>query len=126
MRIVAVIIACIAFATSTALAGMPKGAMLMADEQTGDETTGETIARGNAELTIAARAVRARADEIAIRPGRNEVTFTGKALVFAGDKRFESEAVVCSLDFLRCTDAMTVPPPVQAEAVPQPAAATTP
>ena len=93
---------------------------------TGDETTGETIARGNAELTIAARAVRARADEIAIRPGRNEVTFTGKALVFAGDKRFESEAVVCSLDFLRCTDAMTVPPPVQAEAVPQPAAATTP
>jgi hypothetical protein len=105
---------------------MPKGAMLMADEQTGDETTGETIARGNAELTIAARAVRARADEIAIRPGRNEVTFTGKALVFAGDKRYESEAVVCSLDFLRCTDAMTVPPPVQAEAVPQPAAATTP
>ncbi len=117
-------------------AGMPKGAMLIADEQTGDETTGETIARGNAELTIAVRGVRARADEIAIRPGRNEITFTGRALVFVGHQRFESEAVTCTLDLTRCVDAHAAPPPLPMQpteqvpnvpqAEPQTTAATTP
>ena len=41
-----------AMMAGTAVAGIPRGLMLIGDEQTGDETTGVTIARGHAEVSV--------------------------------------------------------------------------
>ena len=83
-------------------AGMPRGAVVSADEQDADTATGVTIARGNAEIAIEAQRIRGRADTIEITPSKNEIQFKGHALITIGDERYESEAVTCSLDFNRC------------------------
>lgn len=101
----------------SALAGMPRGAELMADEQDADPATGITIARGNAEIRIEAYRILGRADRIDVDPGRNEIQFSGHALITVGDARFESELVTCSLDFEKCA---AVTPPAPSPSTPSP------
>lgn len=97
------IVTVLALATaSVADARLPRGAVLSADEQSGDVTTGATVARGHAEITVPAHAIRGSAETIEIDPSRNEIRFTGAALVLVGAQRFESGSVVCSLDFQTC------------------------
>ena len=90
-----------AFASS-AHAGMPRGAVLSADEQDADATSGVTTAAGNAEIRIEAYRIVGRADRIELNPVRNEIQFTGHALITVRDERYESDAVTCSLDFNTC------------------------
>lgn len=87
---------------SRATAGMPRGAELSANEQDADPETGVTTARGNAELRIDGYRILGRADRIDVDPGRNEIQFSGHALITVGDERYESEQVKCSLDFETC------------------------
>lgn len=88
--------------TGVAQAGIPRGVMLSADEQTADETTGVTIARGNAELTVEKQPIRARADVIELRPKSNEILLKGRADVSVGSEHYMSDTVTCTLDFSRC------------------------
>lgn len=119
-----------AFAVSlSANAGMPRGAELMADEQDADPATGVTTARGNAEIRIEAYRILGRADRIDVDPGRNEIQFTGHALITVGDARYESDQVTCSLDFQKCAPVMgelvtpapatTMPDATAAQALPE-------
>lgn len=107
-----------AFAVSVnAHAGMPRGAELMADEQDADPATGVTTARGNAEIRIESYRILGRADRIDVDPGRNEIQFTGHALITVGDARYESDQVTCTLDFEKCA------PVKPAQVTPAPATA---
>lgn len=101
VRMAVVIVSAFVFAGGV-VAGMPRGAELLADEQDADPGSGVTTARGNAEIRIEAYRILGRADRIDINPGRNEVQFSGHALITIGDARYESEQVTCSLDFEQC------------------------
>ena len=83
-------------------ARLPHGAVLSADEQDADPQTGVTIARGNAEISVAKFAILGRADAIELHPGANEIQFKGGARVTVGEQRYDGEAVTCTLDFSRC------------------------
>lgn len=94
-----------AFALSLApmaFAGVPRGVMISADEQSGDDVSGVTIARGNAELTVEKHPIHARADVIELRPKTNEILLKGRADVLVGNIRYKSDTVTCTLDFTRC------------------------
>jgi lipopolysaccharide export system protein LptA len=97
--------------------------MLTADEQSGDETSGVTIARGNAELTVEQRPIRARADVIELRPKSNEILLKGRADLLVGTARYQSDTVTCTLDFSRC---LAVEPDQDLPDVPGGAATTSP
>ena len=103
LRFSAVAVSVFALSLS-AVAGMPRGAELMADEQDADPVSGVTTARGNAEIRIDGYRIRGRADLINVDPGRNQVQFSGHALITVGDARYESDQVTCSLDFETCTE----------------------
>lgn len=109
---------------SRAIAGMPRGAELSANEQDADPETGVTTALGNAELRIDGYRILGRADRIDVDPGRNEIQFTGHALITIGDARYESEQVRCSLDFETCAaltaDAAAALPLATEQSAPQP------
>ena len=99
-----------AFAVSVnANAGMPRGAELMADEQDADPATGVTTARGNAEIRIESYRILGRVDRIDVDPGRNEIQFTGHALITVGEARYESDRVTCTLDFEKCAPVNAAP-----------------
>lgn len=103
MARIILIAALLASSATVAVAGIPRGMTLLADEQIADEATGITIARGNAEIASENRAIVGRADEIALNPAANEIVLKGRAMLTVGRKRYESDAVTCSLDFVRCT-----------------------
>ncbi|MBX9682903.1 MAG: hypothetical protein K2X41_03860 [Hyphomicrobium sp.] len=103
-------------ASINAHAGMPRGAVLSADEQNGDETTGSTIARGNAEIMVPDYAINGKADVIELWPKRNEILLKGRADLTVGRHHYASDTLVCTLDFDRCTS------PTASAADPQPAA----
>ena len=88
--------------SGVALAGVPRGVTISADEQTGDDVTGVTIARGNAELTVEKQPIHAKADVIELRPKSNEILLKGRADLTVGAERFQSDTVTCTLDFTRC------------------------
>lgn len=88
--------------TTSAMAKLPRGAVLSADDQSGDVASGSTIARGNAELSIGEYAITGKADVIELWPKRNEVVFKGRANVSVGQAKYEGDTIVCSLDFDRC------------------------
>ncbi len=83
--------------------GVPRDVMLSADEQIADEKTGITIARGNAELTVASHRIRGTADVIEVRPKLNEILFKGRANISVKAQSYVSDTVACTLDFTRCT-----------------------
>jgi len=85
-----------------AAAGIPRGVSLSADEQIADDKTGEIIARGNAEIAVVNTSINGRADVIQLRPQANEVVLKGRAVLTVGHRRYESDTVACSLDFMRC------------------------
>ncbi len=89
---------------STAIAArLPRDGALAADEQSGDETTGITIATGHALLIAPTYAIRGEADVIEVRPEANEVLFKGRAVLSVGRQIYRSDTVACTLDFSRCT-----------------------
>ncbi len=102
VRRAALALCMLAATTATAVAKLPRGAILSANEQTGDETSGSTIARGNAEIAIPDFQISGRADVIELWPKRNQILLKGRAIVNVGAERFESDTVVCTLDFDRC------------------------
>ena len=73
------VVLAVAALTSPACAGIPRGLMLIGDEQAGDETTGVTIARGHAELVVEKQPIHAIADVIELHPKTNEILFKGRA-----------------------------------------------
>lgn len=107
-------------------AGMPRGAMLSADEQDADPATGITIARGNAEITVEKSRIFGRADVIEVRPATNEIKLKGRAFISVGDDRHRSDAVTCTLDFNTCAnaEAMTATPSIPSGLSPPAATAT--
>jgi hypothetical protein len=114
-------LAALAFAETTE-AGIPRGVVLIADEQDADAATGITIARGNAEIKIEKQPIAGRADSIELNPVRNEIIFKGHTLVTVNRDRYEGAAVTCALDFSKCA---AMPPPqddAAAQALPPPAA----
>ena len=117
---------CVATFASGAEAGIPRGAMLAADEQIADEVTGTTIARGNAEITIAERAINGSADSIEVHPNLNEIIFKGRALLVVGGARYQSDTVTCTLDFMRCGPLAAKPSSSQAAPRSSTAAVTAP
>ncbi len=92
----------IAVIATAAHAGLPRGAILTADEQDADTATGITIARGNAEIAIERQRILGRADQIEINPAGNEIRFNGRAVLTVGGERYESDVVTCTLDFNKC------------------------
>ncbi len=90
-----------------AYAGMPRGAIVSADEQDANAETGVTIARGNAEISIEKSRILGRADTIEINPAAKKIQFNGRAVVTMGAERYQGEAVTCSLDFNRCANGET-------------------
>ena len=98
------------------LAGVPSGLTLAADEQIADETSGETIARGNAELNVEKHLIRGTADTIEVRPKIDEVLFVGRAVVKIGRETYQSDKVSCTLNFARCT-AVSADQPLPASAL---------
>ena len=98
------VFAVLVFVPLTAQAGMPRGAVIIADEQDADPETGVTIARGNAEISIVKSRILARADTIEIQPAAKQIQFKGRALVTVGSERYQGEAVTCSLDFNTCAN----------------------
>ena len=98
------------------VAGVPRGLTLMADEQIADETTGETIARGNAELNVEKYLIRGTADTIEVRPKIDEILFSGRALVKIGAETYQSDKVSCTLNFARCA-AVNADQPLPASAL---------
>lgn len=118
-RIIVAAILAVAVAVSgthVSLAGVPRGLSLAADEQIADEVSGETIARGNAELTVEKFHIRGTADTIEVRPKIDEVLFVGRAVVKVGRKTFQSDKVSCTLNFARCT-AVSADQPLPASAL---------
>lgn len=97
----------IAAAASPASAGIPRGLMLIGDEQAGDETTGVTIARGHAELVVEKQPIHATADVIELHPKTNEILFKGRASLNVGQRKYQSDTVTCTLDFSRCATVET-------------------
>ena len=87
---------------ASAVAGIPRGLMLIGDEQTGDETSGVTIARGHAEVSVEKQPIKGTADVIELRPKTNEILLKGRANLVVGQKKFASDTVTCTLDFSRC------------------------
>lgn len=85
-------------------AGLPRGAMLVADEQDADADTGVTIARGNAEISIEKQRIVGRADSIELRPATKDIVFKGRARVTVGSDTYEGEVVTCTSDFSRCAN----------------------
>jgi hypothetical protein len=97
-------------------AGVPQGLSLAADEQIADEVSGETIARGNAELNVEKYRIRGTADAIEVRPKIDEVLFSGRAVVKVGRETYRSDKVSCTLDFARCA-AVNADQPLPASAL---------
>ncbi|MEQ1716301.1 MAG: hypothetical protein ABL907_10010 [Hyphomicrobium sp.] len=91
-----------ALSPGTVLAGVPRGLVLAADEQSADETTGTTVAKGHAEVTVERYAIRGRADTIEVRPAIDEILLKGGAVMKVGTKEYASEMLSCTLDFSRC------------------------
>lgn len=123
VRVPALSIVILFAAAGAARAGVPRDLMLAADEQSADDATGVTIARGNAEVTVATHRIRGTADVIEVRPKINEILFKGRATLNVGAKSYVSDTVACTLDFTSCTtvqDDQDLPP------LPSTAAATTP
>lgn len=89
-------------ATVPVVAGMPRGVTIAADEQLADETTGVTIARGNAVLMIDHLAIKGTATAIEVRPKINEVLLRGSAEIRVGRNVYRADLVSCTLDFERC------------------------
>ncbi len=89
-------------ATASAHGGIPRGLTLMGDEQTGDETTGLTIARGRAEVIVEKQPIRGTADVIELRPKSNEILLKGRVNLAVGKDHFVGDTVTCTLDFSRC------------------------
>lgn len=100
--------------TSAASAGIPRGAIVMADEQDADPATGVTSARGNAEIRIETHHIEGRADAIEINPARNEIRFTGNAHVTVRSERYDNDRVTCTLDFTACRLSVDEIPPTAA------------
>ena len=118
-RIIGATILAVAVAVSGApmsVAGVPRGLSLAADEQIADEVSGETIARGNAELNVEKYQIRGTADQIEVRPKINEVLFVGRAVVKVGRETYQSDKVSCTLNFARCT-AVSADQPLPASAL---------
>ncbi|MCB1484460.1 MAG: hypothetical protein KDJ17_06165 [Hyphomicrobiaceae bacterium] len=92
------------------LAGLPRGVVLIADEQIADEKTGTTVARGHAEIISDKYRIRGNADAIEIRPAINEILFKGSVQLTAGKRRYSSETLSCTLDFSRCVSVDTDQP----------------
>ena len=90
-------------AVAPAHAGLPRGAVLTADEQDADPETGVTIARGNAEIRFDKQPISGRADSIELNPASNQILFKGRAVLNVGREHYESDAVTCGLDFSKCT-----------------------
>jgi hypothetical protein len=109
-----VVLTCaVGFNPMPADAGVPRDLMLSADEQVADEKTGVTIARGNAELSVASHRIRGTADVIEVRPKLNEILFKGRANITVKAATYVSDTVACTLDFTRCTtiaDDQDLPP----------------
>jgi hypothetical protein len=84
-------------------ARLPRGAVLSANAQEADPTTGATEARGNAEIAIEAFGILGRADAIELRPASDEIQFKGGAMLEVGDERYQGDAITCDLAFSRCT-----------------------
>ncbi len=103
-------------ATHAVLAGVPRGLTLAADEQIADETTGVTIARGNAELNVEKFQIRGTADSIEVRPKIDEILFSGRAVVRIGGETYQSDKVSCTLNFTRCA-AVNADQPLPASAL---------
>ena len=91
-----------AMMAASAVAGIPRGLMLIGDEQTGDETSGVTIARGHAEVSVEKQPIKGTADVIELRPKTNEILLKGRANLVVGQQKFASDTVTCTLDFSRC------------------------
>ncbi len=98
------------------VAGVPRGLSLAADEQFADEVSGETIARGNAELNVEKYQIRGTADQIEVRPKIDEVLFVGRAIVKVGRETYRSDKISCTLNFARCT-AVSADQPLLASAL---------
>lgn len=101
------VVLAVAALTSPACAGIPRGLMLIGDEQAGDETTGVTIARGHAELVVEKQPIHAIADVIELHPKTNEILFKGRASLAVGPHNYQSDTVTCTLDFSRCATVET-------------------
>jgi hypothetical protein len=100
----------------SSLAGIPRGLTLAAAEQIADEATGETIARGNAELNVEKYLIRGTADTIEVRPKIDEILFVGSAVVKVGEATYQSDKVSCTLNFARCA-AVSADQPLPASAL---------
>ena len=87
---------------TSAGAGIPRGLMLMGDEQNGDESTGVTVARGHAEVSVEKQPIHGKADVIELRPKTNEILFKGRADLTIGREHYVSDTVTCTLDFSHC------------------------
>lgn len=90
-------------ASAAARAGVPRDMILAANEQTADDKTGVTIARGNAEIVAAAHRIRGTADVIEVRPKINEILFKGRVMLTVGTRSYSSDTVICTLDFIACS-----------------------
>lgn len=101
------VVLAVAASASPACAGIPRGLMLIGDEQAGDETTGVTIARGHAELLVEKQPIHATADVIELHPKTNEILFKGRASLSVGPRTYQSDTVTCTLDFSRCATVET-------------------
>ena len=97
----------VAAVASPAAAGIPRGLMLIGDEQMGDEATGVTIARGHAELVVEKQPIHATADVIELHPKTNEILLKGRALLSVGQRKYQSDTVTCTLDFSQCASVET-------------------
>lgn len=98
-------------------AGLPRGAMLVADEQDADADTGVTIARGNAEISIEKQRIVGRADSIELRPATKDIVFKGRARVTVGSDTYtRAEVVTCTSDFSRCANGAASDPTSRCDA----------
>ena len=68
-------------AVALAQAGIPRGAILSADEQDADAATGITIAHGNAEIKIEKMSILGRAQSIELNPVSNQNSIQGRRRV---------------------------------------------
>jgi LptA/(LptD N-terminal domain) LPS transport protein len=73
-----------------AQAGIPRGAILIADEQDADPETGVTIARGNAEIKFDKQPIAGHADSIELNPASNQIVFKGRAVLSVGRDHFKA------------------------------------
>ena len=85
------------------VAGVPRGLTLAADEQIADETTGETIARGNAELNVEKYLIRGTADSNRSAPKIDEILVCRPGRRHSRQGDLSSDKVSCTLNFARCS-----------------------